>query len=110
MVSNRPSARRDGGLGPDPVGRGHDDGLADAVRDRERRSEAAEPAQDLRAAGRLDRGAHELHGAVAGRDVDAGPGVRHAREGRPLAHPPAPLPTVSSRNLRAETSYGTGTG
>ena len=75
----------------------------------DRPGEPAEPADDLRPAGRLDRGPHELDRALAGGDVDAGPDVRparvsHARRTRPpragrAAHGPR-AGSSSSMNLR----------
>ena len=73
--------RGDGGLGPDPVGRGDEQRLAVAGRDRERPAEAAEAADDLGPAGRLDVRPHQVDRPVAGRDVDSGRAVRVAPAG-----------------------------
>ena len=72
---------RDGRLRAHAIGRGHDHRLAEPGRDRDRGAEPAEAAQDLGAARRRDRGAHQLDRALPGIDVDAGARVR-----RPSAH------------------------
>ena len=102
---------RDRGLRPDAVGRGDEQRLAVAGRDAERATEAAEPADDLGPAGRLDVRPHQLDRAVARRDVDAGGAI--ARPGRPALGAGArhrPATASSSMNLRLFASYGTGSG
>jgi len=64
-----PQGGRDGRLRPDAVGRGHDDGLPDPGRAGERGAESAEVAQDLGPAGGGHRRPHQLHRALARRDV-----------------------------------------
>ena len=83
---------RDGDLGADAVGGGGQQ-RASVARERrgvEQAGEAAEAADDLGPAGLRDRGLHQLDGAVAGLDVDAGRGVA-AR----------PVPTAGQRVSRA---------
>ena len=99
----------DRGLRAHSVGRGHEERLAIAGRDRDGAPEAAEPADDLRPAGRLDVGAHQVHCPFAGRDVDAGGQVC-----RPVGGALRPrhqrITASSSTNFRLAASYGTGSG
>ena len=99
-------------LRADAVGRGDEQRLAIAGRDRERAAEPAEAADDLGPPGRVDVRAHELDGPLARLDVDArragrpsvaiGPVRRGSVTGRP--------PALSRMNLRPAASYGTGSG
>ena len=125
--------RGDRGLRADAVGRGDEQRLAIAGRDGERAAEPAEPADDLRPAGRLDVRPHQVDRALAGGDVDAGrpvggpvsgtcvPGpssTASTRGWRASTAPAAPFATdqasavtgSSSMNLRLAASYGTGSG
>ena len=61
----------DGGLRADAVSRGDQHRLAVAGRDGKGATEAAESADDLRSPGRFDVRAHQLHGTLAGRDINA---------------------------------------
>ena len=99
----------DRGLGPDPVGRGDQQRLAIAGRDRDRAPEPAQPTDDLGSTSRLDVGTHEIHRPLAGRDVHPGRQV-----GGPVGDALRPghqrITASSSMNLRLAASYGTGSG
>ncbi len=115
--------RRDRRLGPDPVGRRDENRLPVTRGDRDRPTEATEPAEHLRPPRALDGGPHELDGTIRRRRRRRP--RRRRRSGdlapsAPLHHTPtevgggAPRPhpsEVSSRmNFRDATSYGTGSG
>ena len=101
MVSNRRSASGELGLRADAVGRGDEQRLAVARRDRERATEPAETADDLGPAGRFDVRPHELDRGLAGRDVDAGRAVGvPARLALGAGTRHRPTTASSSMNLR----------
>ena len=80
MVSNRRTAAAMTVLVPTPSVEAIMQRLAVARRDRERAAEAAQAADRFGAAGRVDVLAHELDGALARLDVDAGLRGRRTRD------------------------------
>ena len=99
------------GLGADAVGRGDDQRLAVAGRDRERAAEPAETPDDLGPTGRFDVRPHELDRGLPGRHVDARRAVRlPARLALGAGTRHRPTTASSSMNLRLLASYGTGSG
>ena len=82
--------RGDDRLRADPVGRGDQERLAIALRDRERTTEPTQTTDDLGPARRVDMGADELDGLLPGVDIDAGASIggaarfSHARRRRLL--------------------------
>ena len=101
----------DRGLGPDAVGRGDEERLAVAGRDRDRATEPTEAADDLGPPRRVDVGAHQVDGAVARRDVHARSAVRGpVASPLPATHRSGRATGSSSMNLRLAASYGTGSG
>ena len=111
MVSSRPMRAGDLDLGAHAVGAGHQHGVLEA-RQAHGAAEPAEAAEDERVLRALQPLLHELDGAVARLDVDAGLLVReplvlgHARS--PFGYPPSLRPASARHPVPEAVSRGPG--